>query len=292
MDVTMDTNKLDYKYTNLSIDVNEIIGNDFWIYDKITAPMFMMMKDPVKLTSNTNIFVRKGTFKIMINLMQYENEGPALVNIRHGDTLQVLEASEDLYASFIVISKRVVEDLFLHINDVTNLTSIYRQPVVSISEDLVPKFEGLYESMHKVTEDTANPQLLKAIEHCLIAFYYRYSYKCYNLVEGGGGTATRLSDSFIKLVQEKFKTERFLDYYANELGVTPKHLSRTIKTQTGYSAASWIERFLILESKILLKSTNLTVQQISDSLSFPSQSFFGKYFKKNVGLSPKAYRNS
>lgn len=290
--IIMDTDKLDYKYTKLTINVNEIIGNDFWIYDKITAPMFMMMKDPVKLTSNTNIFVRKGSFKILINLIQYEGEGPALVNIRHGETLQVIEASTDLYASFIVLSRRLVEDMFLHINDMTNLTSIYRQPVVSISKDIVPKFEGLYESMHTVTQDTENPQLLKAIEHCIIAFYYRYAYKCYNLIEGSKDTASRLSDGFIKLVQEKFKTERFLEYYAGELGVTPKHLSRTIKAQTGYSAASWIERFLILESKILLKSTNLTVQQISDSLNFPSQSFFGKYFKKNVGISPKAYRNS
>lgn len=288
----METEKLDYKYTKLPLNMDEIIGNDFWIYDKITAPMFMMVKDPVKLTSNTNIFVRKGSFKILINLIPYQGHGPALVNIRHGETLQVIEASEDLYASFIVLSKRMVEDMFLHINDVTNLTNIYRQPVVGLNEELVPKFEGLYESMHTVTDDTGNPQLLKAIEHCIIAFYYRYAYKCYDLLEGGKDTASRLSDSFLKMVKDKFKTERFLDYYAEQLGVTPKHLSRTIKAQTGYSAASWIEKFLILESKILLKSTNLTVQQISDNLNFPSQSFFGKYFKKNVGISPKAYRNS
>lgn len=288
----METGKLDYGYINLSMDVNEILGNDFWIFDQFTAPMLMMLKDPVKLTSSTSIFVRKGSFKILINLLPYEAAGPAIVNIRHGETMQILEASPDLYASFLVLSKRFVDDIFLHINDVTNMTQIYRQPVVSLPLEIVEKFENLYDSLHLVTDDKENPQLLKTIEHCLIAFYYRYAYRCYNLIEGGGDTATRLSDSFIKLVQEKFKTERFLDYYAEELGVTPKHLSRTIKAQTGYSAASWIERFLILEAKILLKSTNLTVQQISDSLNFPSQSFFGKYFKKNVGISPKGYRNS
>lgn len=289
----METGKLDYGYINItSMDVNEILGNDFWIFDQFTAPMLMMLKDPVKLTSNTSIFVRKGKFKILINLLPYESEGPAIVNIRHGESMQVIEASPELYASFIVLSKRFVDDIFLHINDVTNMTQVYRQPVVSLPAEIVPKFESLYESLHLVADDKENPQLLKAIEHCLIAFYYRYAYKCYTLVEGGGDTATRLSDSFIKLVHDKFKTERFLDYYAEELGVTTKHLSRTIKAQTGYSAAAWIERFLILESKILLKSTNLTVQQISDSLNFPSQSFFGKYFKKSVGVSPKAYRNS
>ena len=288
----MGTEKLDYGYIDVSMDVEEIIGKDFWIYDTFTAPMMMMIKDPVKLTSNTNIFVRKGSFKIFINLMPYEAYGPAIINIRHGETMQIAEASPDLYASFIVLSKRFVDDIFLHINDVAHLSTIYRQPVVSLPQEIVAKFENLYDSLHIVAEDTENPMLLKALEHCLIAFYYRYAYKCYNFTETGVDTASRLSDSFIRLVKERYKTERFLDYYANELGVTAKHLSRTIKAQTGYSAASWIERFLIQEAKVLLKSTNLTVQQISDNLNFPSQSFFGKYFKKKVGLSPKAYRNS
>lgn len=140
--------------------------------------------------------------------------------------------------------------------------------------------------------DSSNPQVLKALLHSIIAFYYRYAYRLFDLIESNGDSGARLSDRFIKMVKEKFKTERFLEYYADELGVTTKHLSRTVKAQTGYSASSWIERFLILEAKVLLKSTNLTVQQISDNLNFPTQSFFGKYFKKNVGVSPKFYRNS
>lgn len=288
----MGSETLNYGYMNLDIDMDEIMGNDFWIFDRFTASMLMMLKDPVKLTSSTSIFVRRGKFRLYINLMPYEGEGPAIVNVRHGETMQIIGASEDLYASFIVLSKRYVDDIFLHINDVANMTAIYHQPVVSLPDELVPKFENLYESLHLVAEDKSNPLVLKAIEHCLIAFYYRYAYRCYSLVESGMDTASRLSDSFVKLVRENFKTQRFLDFYAESLGVSSKHLSRTIKAQTGYSAASWIERYLILESKILLKSTNLTIQQISDSLNFPSQSFFGKYFKKHVGASPKAYRNS
>lgn len=74
--------------------------------------------------------------------------------------------------------------------------------------------------------------------------------------------------------------------------VTPKHLSRTVKAQTGYTAVEWIERFVILEAKVLLKSSNLNIQQIADELNFPSQSFFGKYFKKFTGMSPKEFRNA
>jgi len=48
--------------------------------------------------------------------------------------------------------------------------------------------------------------------------------------------------------------------------------------------------YVILEAKALLKSTNMTVQQVGDELNFPEQSFFGKYFKRIVGVSPREYK--
>ena len=102
----------------------------------------------------------------------------------------------------------------------------------------------------------------------------------------------RMSDQFLQLVQEHFREQRFLEFYANVLEVTPKHLSRTVKAQTGFTAVEWIERFVILEAKVLLRSSNLNIQQISAELNFPSQSFFGKYFKKITGMSPKEFRNA
>ncbi len=290
--MTEESNRLDYGYVNLPMNVDEILGKDFWIFDNITAAMLPSFTEPVKLTASISIFVRKGHLKFPNTIIINDFDGPAIVNIRNGETLQLLSISSDFSASFIVMSKFFVEDIFLHINDMQNLSAMARHPVAKIPEDILPKFESLYESLHIVSSDTENPQVLKALQHSIIAFYYRYAYRCYELLNSSGDTGARLSDRFIKLVKDKFKTERFLEYYAEELGVTPKHLSRTVKAQTGYSAASWIERFLILEAKILLKSTNLTIQQISDNLNFPTQSFFGKYFKKNVGVSPKHYRNS
>ncbi len=287
-----ENNKLDYGYVNLPMNVDEILRKDFWIFENITAALLPEYTEPVKLTASISIFVRKGHFKFSNNLIVYDFDGPAIVNIRNGETLQLLMISPDFTASFIVMSKFFVEDIFLHINDMQNLSAMARRPVAKIPLDILPKFESLYESLRLVSSDTDNPQILKALQHSIIAFYYRYAYRCYDLLNPSADSGARLSDRFIKLVKDKFKTQRFLEYYADELGVTPKHLSRTVKAQTGYSAASWIERFLILEAKILLKSTNLTIQQISDNLNFPTQSFFGKYFKKNVGLSPKLYRNS
>lgn len=78
--------------------------------------------------------------------------------------------------------------------------------------------------------------------------------------------------------------------YSGGLCITPKYLSRIIKDITGYTALDYIENYVVTEAKAMLNSTMMTVQQISDSLNFPSQSVFGKYFKRVTGMSPKEYR--
>jgi AraC-like DNA-binding protein len=83
--------------------------------------------------------------------------------------------------------------------------------------------------------------------------------------------------------------ERELKFYADRLNLTPMHLSKVVKAASHKSANEWINDHVILEAKALLKSTSMTIQQISEELHFPSQSFFGKYFKRCTGISPREY---
>ena len=101
---------------------------------------------------------------------------------------------------------------------------------------------------------------------------------------------SRTVEVFLRLVRRNFRQERFLEFYADKMKITPKHLSRTIKQQTGLTAAEWIERHIILESKVLLRSSTMSIQQIANYLNFPTQSFFSKYFRKSVGQSPSEFR--
>ncbi|MDR2805936.1 MAG: helix-turn-helix domain-containing protein [Dysgonamonadaceae bacterium] len=86
--------------------------------------------------------------------------------------------------------------------------------------------------------------------------------------------------------------DNLAEVYASKLCLTPKYFSKIIKDNSGISASEWIDNYIILEAKALLKSTNITILQISDELNFPSQSFFGKYFKRVTGMSPKSYREN
>lgn len=59
---------------------------------------------------------------------------------------------------------------------------------------------------------------------------------------------------------------------------------------SGRSAAEWINEYAITEAKMMLRFSDLSIQQVAEKLNFPSQSAFGKYFKQYVGVSPKVFR--
>jgi AraC family transcriptional activator of pobA len=96
--------------------------------------------------------------------------------------------------------------------------------------------------------------------------------------------------SFTALVVANFKKERSLQFYASELNITAKYLTETLKEITGKTAGEIVESFVIQEAKMLLNNPDLSIAEIAEELNFSDQSFFGKFFKRCSGVSPKNYR--
>lgn len=95
---------------------------------------------------------------------------------------------------------------------------------------------------------------------------------------------------FTELLGEHYKHERSVGFYARQLCITPKYLTTLIKRISSKSVSEWIDNYVILEAKTLLKYSNMSVQEIAYYLNFPNQSFFGSYFKRNAGMSPSQYK--
>ena len=95
---------------------------------------------------------------------------------------------------------------------------------------------------------------------------------------------------FTQLLNEHYKQERSVGFYARQLCITPKYLTTLIKRISGRSVSEWIDNYVILEAKTLLKYSNMSIQEIAYYLNFPNQSFFGSYFKRNTGMSPSQYK--
>lgn len=101
----------------------------------------------------------------------------------------------------------------------------------------------------------------------------------------------QMVQNFIMNVYNEFRLHRDVNYYAEQLCITPGYLTSLVKHKTGKPASQWIIDNVITESKLLLRETNKSIKEIAFGLNFSNQSFFGKYFKLYVGLSPKDFRN-
>lgn len=99
-----------------------------------------------------------------------------------------------------------------------------------------------------------------------------------------------LVDNFFRLLHKHYKTERAAAFYAAQLCITDKYLSRVIRQVTGKTFYFWSSDFIIKEAKLLLRSTDISVTEISEKLAFPNSSFFARFFRQHTGMSPMQFR--
>ena len=100
----------------------------------------------------------------------------------------------------------------------------------------------------------------------------------------------RIFKQFISLVEDNFRVQRRVGWYAAEMGISPKYLSETVKAVSNDTPNKWIDNYVVLELCSLLRNTTLNIKEITEKMNFPNQSFFGRYFKQHTGYSPKAYK--
>jgi len=99
-----------------------------------------------------------------------------------------------------------------------------------------------------------------------------------------------LYERFIQLVQEYCMKEREVRFYSDRLNITPKYLNYICKVNTRITASEWIQRYVKERITILLQNKNLNISEIADEMDFSSRSFFTRYVKKMLGVTPKEYR--
>jgi AraC-like DNA-binding protein len=102
----------------------------------------------------------------------------------------------------------------------------------------------------------------------------------------------QVATAFRQLVHTHCATARSVQFYADALCITPRHLTELVKAVTGRTPSDWIAEAVALEAKALLQNPALAVQQVAASLHFADQFAFSRFFKNSTGLSPTAYRQA
>jgi len=140
-----------------------------------------------------------------------------------------------------------------------------------------------------------HPYGKELLYHAFNTFLYEMaalSTKYANLVNARLSRKENLVMNFTSLVQRQFRSQRNVQQYAKQLYISPKYLTETVKEIAGKNAGEIIDDFVVLEARLLLDNPSLSIAQVAEELNFSNQSFFGKFFKRHTGLSPKEYRNA
>ena len=100
-----------------------------------------------------------------------------------------------------------------------------------------------------------------------------------------------LFERFYQLIVHHYRESREVAFYADKLALTPKYFATVIKQTTGMTATEWINRYVLVEAKWLLRQDRQkSIQQIAYLLGFTEQASFSRFFKSYEGVSPTEYR--
>lgn len=251
---------------------------------------------PFRFDALLIILCTDGSAVIEIDLKKYEIKKDTLIILHPKNFLSLVQSDSNLSANIIACSQHVVDDLLPKFSDLLPLLIHFRtDPLMHLSQKQADGLNSFFNFIHQKLSQEHSPFLHQKIL-CLLqaALFEMMEIQHDNSLRNPFGKSRKeeIMAKFIIAVSENYKFNREVTFYANRLCFTPKHLSSVVKELTGYTAGEWIERYVTLEAKMLLKTTDLSIQEISSRLNFANQSFFGKYFKHQTGQSPSSYRKS
>ena len=272
------------------------IGTDIMLIDDADNSRLdlALYSEPFKVDMTMAIIYEKGFVRAKINMVEYKIKAPSVVTIVNDSIFQPLEYSEDLKSKIIVISREFSNSMFSNLTEMRAIRNSLYANSVFIMDNSNFVFDKYYDLLLNLVSSPKIKFKIEAARHITLAMFYGYTFDEHGVDDKKNKSSRQemLYSKFIDLLSWNFRKEREVKFYADKLCVTPKYLSHVVRGLTGRTPSDYIEEFVVMESKALLNSTPMTIQQVSDELHFPSQSFFGKYFKRIVGMSPKEYRKS
>ena len=277
-----------YEYLEKNNDVDKIY-REIYLHktSKVSREEYL---HPIKANCTICCICLQGELTGKIDLKEYHVTSSSISISLPGQILEFDRQSDDFCGIFIYLTQQFTEKLNLLL-DHTIAMKVKNRPHIVLNNEELQSILNYYDTVKKVIKTEDNPNRLQIITHLTIAYFYGVGYFIHKSAPENTKSKNQIiTDRFLKEVRLNFKTERKVDFYARKMQLSANYLSHVVKEVTKKTAGEWIDDYVVLEARALLKSTNMTVQQIADELNFPTQTYFGRYFKRMTGIAPKFYR--
>ena len=239
----------------------------------------------------------EGETSVSFNLHEFRLKKDSMFIFTPKNILQV-NSQQYFKADVIAISP----DFMRRINiDIKNMMPLFlkfvENPALTLTPEESRSMRGMIAQIERETRGPETHFSFDIVSGLIAATIYKAGDIMYHYLaehpEGQNNSHNRAEEyfkQFTHLLGEHFREERSVGFYARQLCITPKYLTTLIKRISGQSVSEWIDNYVILEAKTLLKYSTMSIQEIAYYLNFPNQSFFGSYFKRNTGMSPSQYK--
>lgn len=241
--------------------------------------------------------ITNGTFRIKLNLIEYNVGANDVLIIAPHAIRQFMDSGVDFSLAGIIFNADFLSQTGIHTKYIDPFDFVAQgNPHLQLSGN---DASALVDIIRIILQKNADRNLshfgFEIVQHYFTAFMYELAGMHRKYGADSRVKLTRkeeLAMRFLRLLPQHFREERSLQFYADLLYVTPRHLTQTIKELTGKTAGQFIDDMVIVEAKVLLSNHDASVAQVAESLFFSDQFFFSKFFKNHTGIAPTEYRKT
>ncbi len=276
------------------------MSEEFIVADIRGKDAFSLLKYPVRLNAYAAIYCTRGHFDIDINVTTFRVHQDTMLFYVPGSTMQIKESEIDKLMDSEAVLLAATRD-FLKGGQI-NFNGLFDQSVRLLSSPCITidnEGKRILTDYYTLVSDLYKTNLLGAKDAicsigtslmCLLGNIWNGELSKQQIAKSTKSRTQMKYEEFLALVSENFMTEKGVAFYAEKMYMTPKYLTTLVKNASGKTATDWIDTFLVLEAKNLLKYSDLTVKEIGYRLNFQSIPSFHKFFKAQTGMTPNEYR--
>ncbi len=267
---------------------------------KMSSELLEKLKYPFRAGVNIILLCTGGRMRFSCNVVAHDMTPGMVLLVRPEDIVQFdPDSGDDFSCMVIATTPSMLANIRLdYRNIISTVLRSWHLNCIEITPEQCSEFQDLFHTICREIRDTVGTpfydEIVRSYLRCIL-------YKILNWVSAYSDSHPKFKRTiksrneeyffnFIHLLSENFRKERSVGFYASRLCITPKYFTTLIKRISGKTAATWIDEYVILEAKNLLRYSSMSIQEVAYALNFPNQSFFGKYFKQQTGMSPSAYK--
>lgn len=285
---------MDFLTTVIEMPQDEVVSDELYCTESNTRLTFLTNLMQETLAGYSYTLVNDGWLELLYNDRKLMLQKGDLLIYSPGVKIRIINGSTDYHSVCLVIDEQAA----LEIPAVRNVVHTAYQPIAELGRPIIHLSEQqaahFWQHMHEIIR--YQHSVHRYLHEVLRTLFTQFVLDLMDVMAQNIGprqVSERTMEQFIafmRLLTKHFIAHHDIGFYAEQLHITPIHLSRIVRHITGHTVVDYINQMLLMEASWLLQTTDLNIAAIAERLHFADQSSFGRFFTRMKGIAPKAYR--